>query len=346
MASSENAAVDFCVTWKGTEEQLQTDIFDQLINNPLDNDMPIVVLGTGKSGRGKSRGVQQIIDELFKNKGIDYAPFVKKITVMTPLEYAEKLKAILNEKELKKIDKIILDEARTIVGTSNWNTFINQAISHVNATSRAIKPIALFVITQNLKDIDPATRRIVDLWLKFDRGNGTKPTITPYVLYFDDKNPENPVLRRRRLKGTVIDENGLATTVFPVFHLNRVREEVDAPYRELMLSAKQDYLDNLIDRLISKIKKEVGETQTKQVEALEKHFLENPEQLREWAEFKKGKWKLKKSSREGLNINAKEAVLLEEKLVNAFKEQDEKEKKKSEVLFLGIKQGVDENANI
>jgi len=305
--------VDFVIKYTGDMYELQRSILYAILRKPTKEDMPVIVLATGKSGRGKSRGTIEIQDQLYNMEGVDFSQYVKDVNVLNPAHYALKLKPILYDKKYKKVWTFQIDEARAVIGAENWHSFINTAIAHVNATSRAIKPLCIFIVTQSIKDVDAATRRTLDYWFKFTRTPYTPPRLTPYVFYMDEDNPERPELKKRRLKGYIIDENGKYNLVFPVFQLNMPREEVDKPYREVMQESKTDYLDNLLEKLVNKISKDLGDKQTKQVDELENFFRNDPQQFNTWCEFKKGKWKIKSSMYSKLGMKKEQIDLLEKR---------------------------------
>lgn len=308
--------VDFIVDWQGTYAQTQQLIFHRLFTEQVKSNMPCVILVTGKSGRGKSEGVLDIQDQMYNYLKKDFINYLDDSVIMVPRDYAIKVKAMLNEKRLKKAFTIQIDEARNVVGSANWASFVNQAINHINNMSRSVKPMAIFILTQFIKDVDPNTRRSIDYWLIFSRRKRNPAQLTPYVLWMDENNPDKPKLRKRRIVG-IIRENGVNRLYKPKFTFERrTRPELLKKY-SLLEAEKGVVLNEKMDALLRRIdrenKVEQGDTQ---IVALYEHFKANPKQLRAWAEFKKGKWLLKKDMRVKLGLTTPELKLLQDKLMD------------------------------
>lgn len=292
-------SLDFIVEWQGNEEDTIKEILARMFLTPIRYDFPNVVLISGKSGHGKSLSVLKFLEYLFEKKKLHLRDYVKDIVVMNPLQYTEKLDAVLYEDRLKKVFCLQLDDARMVVGAENWASFINTAISHVNAISRSIKPLLLLVITQSIKDIDTKTRRTLDWELKCQRSRYDYVKIVPYKFWMDDTDPERPRLRRRRVKG-VIREDHRNNTVLPIIKVKKLKdEEVIKKYDEVMLEGKKKFLDSLMGNMLEKIKKDMSKNDFTRVNEMIEYFKKNPDNLKEYGEFKRKKWRL---SKEGLKL--------------------------------------------
>jgi len=293
------AYLDFRVRWQGNEEDTAKEILSHMLLTPIKYDFPNVVLITGKSGNGKSLSVLKFLEFLFEAKKLNLEDYVKDIVVMNPLQYFEKLDAILYEKHLKKVFCLQLDDARMVVGAENWASFINQAISHVNSVSRSIKPLLLVIITQSIKDIDPKARRTIDWEFKCKRTRYDHVKLTPYRYWIDDKDPERPRLRKRRVVG-MVDEDETANKLLPVIKVKKLKnEKILADYQKLMLEGKTDFLKNLMLTTVEKIKKDMYSGDMTRVNEMYEYFNNNPDALKEYGVFKRRKWRL---TSEGLKI--------------------------------------------
>jgi len=113
-----------------------------------------VLVLTGDPGEAKSSIAQALTEKLLKNRGIEYLPYVSDVTVYTPFEFPEKERRLLEDKDLKKIPIMIIDEARLVVKAKNWQDFLNQAIADIFALQRRVKQLVLIIVTQDLGDID------------------------------------------------------------------------------------------------------------------------------------------------------------------------------------------------
>jgi hypothetical protein len=250
--------IDFSVEWQGDEQKTALLILEHLIKNPTKAHLPVNVAITGPPGVGKSLDALKIQDELYKRDGIDFSQYLKDVLIMTPAHFKEKLSGMLNDKRLKEIYIVHLDESRFVVGSETWNSMINHAINHVRGASREIKPMAMFILTQSLKDIDKRTRDDLKFQFKVKRKVNGASRMYPYIFWIDDMNVERPILRRRRVQG-IIKKDGETIRCFPTFIFNSiVRKEVREPYREIQVKEKLEVLNKLLENMDRKIKKELS----------------------------------------------------------------------------------------
>ncbi|MEM4262020.1 MAG: ATP-binding protein [Candidatus Diapherotrites archaeon] len=312
---------DFIITLKDGDdkEKIPTRIIRSLTYNRVKSNKPCVVLVTGESGSGKSWFVQKTVDELYCFEGkIDYANFVEQTTVITPFEYANKLKEILYSKELKHCFCIIIDEARVVVGSDAWNTFVNHTIAHVNAMSRAVKPLCVFIITQNIKDIDASTRRTINYEFKVRRFFSSKPIVYPFHYWVNDVDVENPKLCRRRVFGLVKDGND-SFHIKPFFVVKKPRDEILQVYEKIMYEGKVKLLDNKMNSLIEKFKKMTPELYYSKITKIFNDLVANPDILVEWGRVKRGKWCIDPDKAIAYDLDKYSKKELEKLLTDYFK---------------------------
>ena len=306
--------IDFVIKTDKDVNEIAALIFFRLFYERIQANKPCIVIITGASGEGKSYTCLKIIEEMYKLLKIDITPFVKHFVVMNPLQYSEKLNAILYEKFLRKIKVLQIDEARAVVGSDKWASFVNQTIAHVNAMSRAIKPLMVFIITQSIKDVDNATRRTINYEIKCTRRRYKPVEAEIYKYWIDDHNPENPVLRKRKVYG-IIKQHGENIKVQPRFIMKKASPEVLRIYEGLMIEGKTELLNNKLTKLTDEMKKDIEVGTFTRVEELHRFFLANPDNLKDWAEYKRKKWKIVPDKAKMLNLTKPQVQELERRLV-------------------------------
>ena len=184
--------------------------------------------------------------------------------------------------------------------------------------SRAIKPLMVFIITQSIKDVDNATRRTINYEVKCSRRGSMPVEAEVYRYWIDDKNPEHPVLRKRKVYG-IIDRDGEQIKIQPRFIIKRPTKPVIEIYEKLMIDGKQKLLDDKLRKLTDEMKKDIEKGTFSRVEELHKFFTSNPDNLKDWAEYKRKKWKLKPERIAMLSLNKPQVQELERRLVGGVK---------------------------
>lgn len=307
--------IDFQVEWQGSEEATSIEILRHIIERPTKNHLPKMVLITGKSGTGKSSFCLNILDNFYSKKNIDFSKYINESVVIEPTEFGEKVQNIFTDDKCKKLWLLQIDEARFIVGADNWNSFYNHAVGHIRAASRAIKPIALFVVTQFSMDIDKKTRSSPDYIFDCTRTQGKATKIVPHVVYVDEKDRNAPKIKTRRLFGLIKHNGQIVAKGFPTFHAKLPRAKVKDIYDNEQVPKKMRVLQKIIKKLLDKMKLEFGsEDARKQLEELLKHFTSNKEELKNWAQFKRKKWRLKPDVALKLGLSRQDCDWLEDKL--------------------------------
>ena len=172
MATKPNVGNDFVVNWNGSEEETIKTIIQRLFLNDINDGKPLLIVITGQSGSGKSYTAIKIQDWLYQAKGLSYKEYITKNISLSPKQYAAQIQEILNNPELKKVFTIFIDEGRFVVGAENWGTFINATIGHVNASTRSIRVMVTFIITQSLRDIDKKLRDAINFQIVCRKHSG------------------------------------------------------------------------------------------------------------------------------------------------------------------------------
>jgi len=312
--------IDFVIKTNANIDKIAALIIHRLFLTRVKGNKPCIVLITGASGEGKSYTCLKIIQDIFNIEGVDITPYVKDFVVMNPLQYSEKLNNILYDKRLKKIKAIQIDEARAVVGSDKWNSFINQTIAHVNAMSRAIKPLIVFIITQSIKDIDRSTRLTINYEVKCRRRGSLPVEAEIFKYWIDDHNPETPVLRKRKVYG-IIERDGEQIKTQPRFIIKKPTEPVIEIYEKLMIEGKQDLLDSKLKKLTDEMKKDIQKGTFSRVEEITNYLLNNKDTLHEWANFSRKKWNIKPERASMLSLTKPQIQELEKRLVEGGKNE-------------------------
>lgn len=299
------------------EEQraLSENILQRILLNRIKKNKPTVVLLVADSGEGKSYTALKICDIILKAQGIDFAKHLNDVVVYTPLEYARKIDNLLNNKELKKVNVIMIDEARELVKASTWYSFVNRAIADVNAMSRGIKPMVFIVVTQFIKDIDPATRRTLTFYGKCARPH-RRVKLWLYKLWKDDRDIERPELRKRRIYG-VIKRGNRKAVIKPTFNFSMPRKELVEPYEIMQRQQKGRLIRRKLELLIKNLEKEFKGIYNK-VDAIVKWYSERPGQVKFIIERKGKKIKLTKDVQAMHDLTSDECNELEKRLMEKY----------------------------
>lgn len=321
-------AVDVIVRWKGSEEELMNDILTNLFIKKLKAGMPIFISIVGKSSSGKSAFSILIQDIMYKARELDYLDYVEETILIKPSQYSNKVKQMLNmkDKKMKKAFTLQTDEAKFLINSESWGSFRNKAIRTITATSRAIKPILFIVIAQLMRDIDKATRLSLDYYFEITRSPGVSPKVIPYVLYEDTTDVEKVKIKKRRLTAVIIYPDGSQRKVLPIFRPKMPRKELYEKYQSFEVKSKEEEIFALLDELDKDIEKLSGDYSAK-VKEFAQHLIDNPTELEKLGEFKRGKWKVNKSTMQKYNYTQNQFKMVEELVAKKFekKEADELE---------------------
>ncbi|MCJ7458319.1 MAG: hypothetical protein MUP17_04950 [candidate division Zixibacteria bacterium] len=284
--------IDFIVPYNEDQRMMGTEICKQLFVNRILKKKPTVILCTGESGEGKSYTGLKILEIVNNYFGVDTLTHLEDCIIYTPLEYSKKMNAMLHEPRLKDCRCMILDEARELVSSHLWYSFVNQAIADVNALHRTVKPLVFVVIVQFIKDIDPATRRTIQYYLSCLRPLN-QPHVNVFIsrLWKDERDIENPKIRRRNVRGyfytgSVNDATtgqftpGKKMTKFTptMITVTLPPKEVYKEYERINLERKSEILKRKLENLLFQIEKEMGYKSSK-VDSVVNYFMEHPELL-------------------------------------------------------------------
>jgi len=275
--------IDFSVQHSNDAKKIGVTICQQLFVKRILAKKPTVILITGDSGEGKSYTALKILEIVNNYFGVNTLDSMEDQIVYTPLEYSKKIKAILHDKNKKKLRCMILDEARELVSSHLWYSFVNKAIADVNALHRTVKPLVFIVVVQFIRDIDPATRRTIQFYC-----NCARPLNQKYVrvninrLWKDERDIDSPKIRKRRLRGYLFygdrQQKGNKWIRFlPTYlQVSLPEKAVYKRYEKINYERKSQILNRKLDDLLHLIEKESGVTSTK-VNDLVTYFVDHPE---------------------------------------------------------------------
>ena len=282
---------DFIVDWKGTEEETLKEILTRLLLNDIKQGMPAIVVITGRSGSGKSYTAIKLQQWFYEEKGIKYQDYLKRNIVLSPLDYGRQIKAILNEPELKPIFTIQIDEGRFVVGAENWGTFVNTAISHVNASSRSVKVMLTIIVTQSLRDIDKKLRDCINMQIICRKESDGYVVVSFRIFWIDDSDVEKPKLKYRIPQGTIRFPNGTKQKIKLKWKPRVLSKELSEPYEEMMVPIKNTIIGQKMDKLIQRLEKEIGNSQIGKAELIAEQLYNFPELRKKLGKLDNGSWR-------------------------------------------------------
>ncbi|MEE9364828.1 MAG: hypothetical protein V3U92_19680 [Cellulophaga sp.] len=269
--------VDFIVDYDPDPRVVGKRILKNITTMRLKYNKPCIIFVGGDSGEGKSTfGIKllEIVDEAY---GVELD--IENQIIYIPLEYAHKIKKILYGKgKFKKYRAIQLDEAREVIKAKLWYTFINQALADINVLTRAIKPIVTIIISQKIKDIDSSIRSTLTYYMTASRPLGKRTRVKIWRLWMDDRDIENPRLRKRRLKGYIIKDGKRIPFTPKYFEVEMPSKKIMKEYNETNTKAKGDIIKRKLDAILQEIKEDLGEP-LERVTTIANYYVNNPESI-------------------------------------------------------------------
>jgi hypothetical protein len=309
------AFCDFVIKYNPANDSME-DITERIIYavfiKRLKARKPCIIFVGGDSGEGKSYSDIKLEEIMLKVQGLDIKNYFDDVNVYTPLEYPTKLKRILHEKSLKKVNVLCMHEAREIVKAKKWQSFLTQAVADVNAMSRSIKRLAIIITSQFIRDITNDMRYTLNYYITVRRPKGQKARLYINVLWKDDRDLEKPKLRRRKLSGYIIYPNGKRRRYIPKYlELRKPDKDLCERFEKADYEAKAMIIRQKLNKLIEEMKTEAG-VMNQRIDGMVKWYLERPDELSSIGKRHKGNWKLKPEFRAMVGISVEEAEKFEE----------------------------------
>lgn len=287
---------------------------------------PAITFIGGDSGEGKSLTVIALQTALLKLQGLDIKEYLNVINVYTPLQYPEKLDRLLFDKKYKKINMIGIHEARDVIKAKDWNNFVTQAVADVNAQSRSIKRLIVFIISQFIRDITTDIRYTLNFYCTVWRPVEKKARLYINVMWKDDTDLEKPKLRKRRLSGFLVYPNGKYKRYKPDYiEITKPPKEIIEAFEKADKAAKASIIKSKLNKLIKAIEANLG-IENKKTDLMLEYYSKNYNNLKQIAKVNKaGKWKLNKDFKEMHSLTSSEALEFQA-LLNARLQKEQLDK--------------------
>lgn len=288
------AFCDFVIKYdpaKDTKEDIAKRILYSIFVKRWKANKPSTTFLGGDSGEGKSESVLRLFEILFEIQGLDIMDFLDDVNVYTPIEYPQKVDALLNDKRLKKANLLAVHEARELVKAKLWHSFLTQAIADVNSMSRVMKRIGFFIVSQFIRDITRDMRYTLNFYFTVKRPKTKRARLYMSVIWKDDRDLEKPKLRKRKLSGYLVYPDGVYRRYVPkYFELSRPRKEVREHFQKKDLESKRGIIKKKLDRLIKEMSIDLEDGNDK-ITAMVKFYSENTESLRLIGRRQGKKWR-------------------------------------------------------
>lgn len=268
--------VDFRLPECNTQEELGNTLIEHLTVNRIKAKKPCFLYLTGESGEGKSYtglAIEKIICEAYD---LDYYEMMNPAIVYMPVEYSMKLRGILYARELKHLHVIMIDEARDLLSSKTWYDFINRTINDINNQHRGVKPLVVIVISQDLGDIDYATRKTIQYRGKCFRPIGKNAVLRLKRFWKDEHDISNVKLRERRLKGFLNHDGKTHNVYIGDIRVRLPPKNIRSEYDKNSFTKKSEVLRRKIELIEKRIQKEMYGKYDK-VEMLIKYYSKYPQ---------------------------------------------------------------------
>lgn len=296
---------------------------------------PCIIGLFGGSGEGKSTAAIRLQQELCQLQGLDFKKYMSSMNVYVPFEFPDKMKKLLFDKELKKCNIIAIHEARDVVNAKDWNSFITKAIAKINTQSRSIKPMIIIIISQYITDLTRDIRRSLTDYITAERGLKSQGFIRWRKTFTDERDPEKPKLRTRKLKGFTFEIINDKPKNYQLFYPDRIY--IGLPEKEIIdifekedLAAKMDIIERDLDKVMSQLKKKHGIEETGKIDAMAQYYLQSNDRLSTVGKYYRKRFKLKDSFRVMHELTDSE----EQRFIHKIEENIEKRQKITEDDFL------------
>ena len=307
-----------------TQQDILKKIIKSLFINRLSIRKPVICFIGGDSGEAKSSTAVKLMQIILSLQGQDIREYMTKeddvLNVYTPIQYPQKLQKILNEKKYKHINCIAIHESRDIIKAKMWHTFVATAIADVNAQIRQIKPLAIFIVSQFIRDITAEIRYTLTYYMTCYRNmDGRSATLHFYRMYKDDRDLENPKLKKRSFRGIIVYPDGTRRPyIFNNLRFTPPPKDLQDIFDTNDLAAKEKIIKGRLERLIKEMSLELQVGNPK-IDAMIKYYSENPDSLRMIGRKAHKKWKLKPEVVQMHDLNTTEFKEFEKGLNEALK---------------------------
>lgn len=322
------AYCDFVIRHDPNKEsniELTKKIFYSVFIKRIKAQKPCIIFVSGDSGEGKSYSAITIQRILMEIQGLGLMEYLNNINVYQPLEYPQKLRELLFNNDLKKVNIICMHEAREIVKAKLWYNFLNQSISDINAMSRKIKRLITIIISQFIRDISTDIRYTLNYYCVVRRPKNKPARVYINVLWKDDRDLEKPKLRKRKLSGYIVLPGGAYRRYIPKYlECKQPPKEIRDEFDKKDYESKAHIIKKKIDSLIKEMEQDIGST-TQKISTMVEWYINNPTSLNLIGKVYKNKFRLKKNFKIMHELSDYESEQFEIKLNEELEKQGIKE---------------------
>lgn len=306
-----------------TKEDIAKRILYSIIIRRLKANKPVKIFISGGSGEGKSLTAIKLQELLCDIQGIDPYENLQLMNVFIPIEYPQKVKKLLYDKEHKKVNIIAMHEARDVIRAKLWQSFVTQSIADINVLSRSIKRLCIIIISQFIRDITKEVRYTLDFYCEVSRNNRGKPKLRIQRIYHDVRDLEKPVMRKRGLNGMLVYPDGTYRKFKPkYFEVSKPDKKLVELFERLDKEAKKDILENKIKKLVEEMRKEIGDyDENKKVDSILKYYGEHIDQMTVIGKYRGKSFKLNPEFVKMHDLDKKEKKDFEKRYINVLIEK-------------------------
>ena len=309
---------------KETPQDLTKKIINSIFIRRLKNKKPAITFISGDSGEGKSYSALKLQETILEILGLDINKYLDVMNVYIPIEYPIKIQKLLYDKEYKKVNVITLHEAREVIKAKEWHSFLNQSIADINAMTRSVKRLCVFIVSQFIRDISSDIRYTLNYYIKVKRAMGGNRRARLYisVVWKDDRDMDKPKLRKRRLSGIVVYPDNRHRRYTPIYlELTPPSKEVAKKFDEADFNAKSKINKGKLNKLLKEMQKDL-EVKDDKIEAMVSWYVKNPDSLNMILKRRGSKISVKPYLMKMHDVNKEELKLFEEKLLTELSNKE------------------------
>lgn len=315
---------DFVIPYDPDKDSLKDiteRIFYNLFIKRIKGHKPVICFLGADSGEGKSLTYLAVSEILLRLQGQDIRKCLHDINVYTPLEYPKKLDRLLFDKELNKINIIGIHEARDAINAKDYQSFLARSIADINAQSRSVKRLMIFVISQFIRDITTDVRYTITYYCKIYRPLGKKARLMIYKMWKDDRDLEKPRLKKYKISGFLVYPNGKYRRFTPdYFEITKPDKDIVQAFEQKDYEAKANIIKKKIEKLIRDIEKK-NDIQSDKVKTMVDWYITHQDSLTLIGRRGKRGFKLKPDFKKMHDLSTQEQKDFKEQLDSALKER-------------------------
>lgn len=289
-------------------------IYQMIVKRRIKMRKPTIIFLDGESASGKSFTALKLQDIILGLQGIDALEYVKDINVTQDEDFPEKYDKFLFNKDLKKVNVFCIHEASKAAGAKDWFEIRTRAIASAHRMARSQKVFVMIIISQGLDTVAREIRKQITYYVSCDLSgepNNKKVSLRWYRIYLDSRDIETIRLKKRRIKGFVIDENNRYRLTIPQYiNISLPREELVKEFEEYDRGGKIAMLKKDINDMKEHFLKINPTKLLEKHEKIAEYYVKHPAELSEIGKYFNGKWRPKEDFRRLHGLDKKEVKLL------------------------------------